>query len=265
MNISGVTDYHSRVSDVASGKNVVVCLPTYNERENLPPMVAAIRRTLPDAVVLVIDDTSPDGTGRLADELAVCDSKIVVLHRAGKEGLGPAYLDGFRLALKEFQPEIIIQMDADFSHPVESLAAMLAAVETYDLVLGTRYIPGGGTRNWSLLRRLISRFGSLYARFWLQLPFRDLTSGFKVWRSSLVAGVLGYPISAGGYVFQVETTCLAVRLGARVVEVPFVFPDRVAGASKMSWGIALEACWRLPWLALNMSGWKRNDEDKFSS
>lgn len=222
-------------------------------------MVAAIRRTLPEAVILVIDDASPDGTGQLAEGLAAFDSKIAVLHRAGKEGLGPAYLAGFRHAIKEFSPEIIIQMDADFSHPVESLLEMMAAVEEHDLVLGTRYITGGGTRNWSLLRRLISRFGSLYARFWLRLPFRDLTSGFKVWRSRLLADILDYPISAGGYVFQIETTCLAARLGARISEVPFVFPDRVAGLSKMSWRIALEACWRLPWLALILLGGKWHD------
>jgi dolichol-phosphate mannosyltransferase len=247
---SVVLDCHEPILGFAVGENVVVCLPTYNERENLPLIIAAIRRALPEAVVLVIDDNSPDRTGELAEVLAARDSKIAVLHRSIKEGLGPAYLAGFTHALNVFHPEIIIQMDADFSHPVDALPAMLAAMEYNDLVLGSRYTPGGGTKNWSFLRRLISRFGSFYARFWLCLPYRDLTSGFKVWRSSLVADLMRYPISAGGYVFQVETTSLASRLGARIIEVPFVFPDRVAGQSKMSWGIAMEACWRLPWLAM---------------
>jgi dolichol-phosphate mannosyltransferase len=252
MGNSKAVDQPGQQTAALSDGKVVICLPTYNERENLPSLLTAIRRVVPAAIVLVIDDASPDGTGSLAEQLAALDPKIAVLHRERKEGLGPAYLAGFRYALEVFRPEVLIQMDADFSHPVESLPKMLAALSEYDLVLGTRYIPGGGTENWSPLRQFLSRFGSLYARFWLRLPFRDLTSGFKVWRRSLLESILRYSVSAGGYVFQVETTCLAARLGARITEVPFVFPDRVAGKSKMSVAIALEACWRLPWLAFTL-------------
>lgn len=240
--------------EVPADRKVVICIPTYNERENLAALTAAIRNTLPAAIILVIDDASPDGTGVLAEQLAVADRKIAVLHRDRKEGLGPAYLAGFRYAIKYIQPEVLIQMDADFSHPVEALPRLLRAVASHDLVLGTRYIAGGGTQNWSLPRRLLSRFGSLYARFWLRLPLHDLTSGLKAWRSDLVEQLLRYPISAGGYVFQIETTCLAARLGAKIGEIPFVFPDRVAGSSKMSLRIAFEAFWRLPWLALTLRG-----------
>jgi dolichol-phosphate mannosyltransferase len=250
-----LTDYPVKWPEYMTGKDVVVCIPTYNERDNLADLTAEIRLTLPEAIILIIDDASPDGTGVMADGLAALDSKISVLHRERKEGLGPAYLAGFRYSLQAFKPQIIIQMDADFSHPVGSLSLLLQALADHDLALATRYLPGGGTENWSLFRQMISRFGSFYARFWLHLPFRDLTSGFKAWRAGLVQDILGYSISAGGYVFQVETTYLAVRLGAKIIEVPFIFPDRVAGKSKMSARIAFEACWRLPWLALTLK-WK---------
>lgn len=252
MEKTNTTDHSWPLPGLAAGHGVLICLPTYNERENLARLIAAIHLVLPESVVLIIDDASPDGTGALADELAVDDGKISVLHRERKEGLGPAYLAGFRHALQLFRPAIIVQMDADFSHPVASLPALLAALTEHDLALGTRYIPGGGTESWSLPRRIISRLGSLYARFWLRLPYRDLTSGFKAWRSWLVEEILSCHISAGGYVFQVETTCLASRLGARIAEVPFIFPDRMAGRSKMSFAIALEAGWRLPWLAFTL-------------
>lgn len=241
----------SLAAGIVSGRKVVVCLPTYNERENIASIAAAIRQVLPEAIILVIDDNSPDGTGAIAEQLSSVDRHLHVLHRKIKGGLGPAYMDGFRYALANFKPEAVVQMDADFSHPVADLPRMLTSLAAgYDLVLGTRYIPGGGTSNWHPLRQLISRLGSHYARFWLGVPYRDLTSGFKAWRGDLLQKLLSHEISAGGYVFQVETTCLAHRLGARIGEVPFVFPERAAGKSKMSVSIALEAGWRLPWLFL---------------
>ncbi len=228
---------------------VVVCLPTYNEKDNLAPLVRDIQRVVPEALILVIDDASPDGTGLVADALAGQDARIMVLHRKAKEGLGRAYSAGFAYALEQFQPTIIVQMDADFSHPVDILPALLDKINDYDLVIASRYVPGGGTENWNIFRRLISRFGSFYARWWLGLPVRDLTSGFKVWRSDLLARTIQGPFAGGGYVFQVATTWAAALLGARIVEVPFIFTDRQLGRSKMSAAIALEAFWRLPCLA----------------
>lgn len=231
---------------------MVICLPTYNEKENLGPLTREILRLLPAASILVIDDASPDGTGLAADALAREDARIRVLHRKAKEGLGRAYAAGFAYALEQFRPSIIVQMDADFSHPVDVVPALLDKLRDHDLVIASRYVPGGGTENWNIVRRLISRFGSFYARWWLGLPIRDLTSGFKAWRSDLLARVISGPVAGGGYVFQVETTWTAARLGARIAEVPFVFSDRQLGRSKMSAAIALEACWRLPCLALRL-------------
>ena len=234
----------------AQEKRVVVCLPTYNEKDNLAPLTRDILRLVPEALLLVIDDASPDGTGMVAEALAEADARIRVLHRKAKEGLGRAYAAGFAYALEEFKPAVIVQMDADFSHPAEVLPALLDTITHHDLVIASRYVPGGGTENWNIFRRLISRFGSVYARCWLGLPVRDLTSGFKVWQSDMLARVIREPVAGGGYVFQVETTWTAARLGARIVEVPFIFTDRQLGRSKMSAAIALEAFWRLPCLAL---------------
>lgn len=234
------------MSDNSYAKEMVICLPTYNERANLRRTAASILEAVPQVSVLVIDDSSPDGTGALADQMAREDPRISVRHRARKEGLGRAYLDGFRTVLKQPDVRLIGQMDADLSHPPDRLPAMIRAAESADLVIGSRYVPGGGTRNWNLCRKIISRFGSLYARTWLGMPVRDLTGGFKIWRRSLLETVLTHPVNAGGYVFQVETSFLAFQLGADISELPIVFTDRHVGKSKMTADIALEAFWRLP-------------------
>jgi dolichol-phosphate mannosyltransferase len=229
---------------------LVVCLPTYNERENLEAMVSALREVLPDdGRILVIDDNSPDGTGEIADRLAGELEHVDVLHRARKEGLGPAYLDGFRRAL-ELGAELVVEMDCDFSHDPADVPRLVAAAEDADVVLGSRYVPGGGTRNWGLLRRLISRGGSLYAQILLGLPIRDLTGGFKVYRRAVLETIDLDAIDSKGYAFQIEGTYRALRAGFRVVEVPIVFADREVGGSKMSRSIVLEAIWKVPALRL---------------
>jgi dolichol-phosphate mannosyltransferase len=227
---------------LAAGRGVWVVLPTYNERENLEPIAAAILAALPEASLLVVDDASPDGTGELADTLAAREPRIAVLHRAGKEGLGVAYRDGFRWVLERPQARAVVQMDADFSHDPASLPRLLAPLmEAADLVLGTRYMPGGDTVGWPWYRKLISRGGTLFARTLLLLPYRDLTGGFKAWRRELLEEIRLREIAGSGYGFQIETTWWAHRRGARIVEVPIVFRERVAGASKMSGGIVREA------------------------
>ena len=218
-----------------------VVLPTYNESQNLPGIAAAILEALPGARLLVVDDASPDGTGQLADELAVEDPRIAVLHRAGKEGLGKAYIDGFADVLQRGAGRIV-QMDADWSHSPDYLPALMAAIEQgADLVIGSRYARGGGVRDWGLLRRVVSRGGSLFARAVLRLAPHDLTGGFKAWRGGALEAIDWARVHSGGYVFQIETTYLASRAGARVVEVPIVFKDREVGSSKMSKSIILEA------------------------
>jgi dolichol-phosphate mannosyltransferase len=232
---------------------VVVCLPTYNERENIEPMVRALddvfRRHDLDARVLVIDDSSPDGTGEIADRLANEFSFLSVLHRPKKEGLGPAYLAGFVWALAT-DADRIVEMDCDFSHDPEDLPRLLAASADADLVLGSRYVEGGGTRNWGLGRRLVSRFGSLYARIILGVGIKDLTGGFKCFRRTVIEEIGLEQITTRGYAFQIETTYRALKAGCRVVEVPIVFAEREAGSSKMSRGIVLEAVTKVPALRL---------------
>jgi dolichol-phosphate mannosyltransferase len=224
----------------------LICLPTYNERENIEPMVRALRGLdLEDLHVLVIDDNSPDGTGEIADGLAEADDHVHVLHRERKQGLGPAYLAGFRRGL-ELGAEHIFEMDCDFSHDPEDVPRLVAAAEDADLVLGSRYVPGGGTRNWGLLRRFISRGGSLYAQVLLQLGVRDLTGGFKCYRREVLERIDLEAISSLGYAFQIETTYRAIRAGFRVTEVPITFVDREVGGSKMSKAIVLEAVWKVP-------------------
>jgi dolichol-phosphate mannosyltransferase len=218
-----------------------VVLPTYNEVQNLSSISSAILEALPVAHLLVVDDASPDGTGTLADSLAAVEPRIAVLHRAGKEGLGPAYVDGFAEVLAR-GAERIFQMDADWSHSPGDLPAMMAALDAgADLVIGSRYVRGGGVRDWGILRRLVSRGGSLFARLVLGLSPHDLTGGFKAWRGSTLGAIEWGRVHSGGYVFQIETTYLASRAGARVVEVPIIFKDREAGDSKMSKSIILEA------------------------
>jgi dolichol-phosphate mannosyltransferase len=229
---------------------ICVCLPTYNEHENLERMVDRLGEMLDgDGLVLVIDDSSPDGTGKLADRLAVERSWVHVLHRARKEGLGPAYLAGFRRAL-ELGADLIFEMDCDFSHDPADVPRLVAAADDADVVLGSRYVPGGGTRNWGLLRRLISRGGSLYAQLLLSVPIRDLTGGFKCYRRAVLETIDLDAIDSKGYAFQIETTYRALRAGFRVVEVPIVFTDREVGGSKMSKAIVLEAVWKVPSLRL---------------
>lgn len=224
----------------------IICVPTYNEARNIKRVTEAILYALPYASIFIIDDNSPDGTGAIADRMAEENPQISVLNRSQKEGLGRAYLDGFRTLLNRTDAELIVQMDADTSHPPDRLPDMICAAKAADLVIGSRYVPGGRTRNWNLTRRAISRFGSLYARVCMEVPVRDMTGGFKVWRRDMLKQVMAHPITSDGYAFQVETTFLANRLGGRIAEVPILFTDRNVGKSKMSMAIAFEASWRLP-------------------
>jgi dolichol-phosphate mannosyltransferase len=220
-----------------------VCLPTYNERENVERMVRALGEH--GVSVLVIDDNSPDGTGELADRLAQELDYVSVLHRERKEGLGPAYLAGFRHALAA-GAELILEMDCDFSHDPADVPRLIEATENEDLVIGSRYVDGGSIRNWGLLRRLVSAGGSFYARAILGVDVRDLTGGFKCYRRSVLETIDLDAISSRGYAFQIETTYRAIRAGFRVDEIPITFVDREQGGSKMTNAIFLEAVWKVP-------------------
>jgi dolichol-phosphate mannosyltransferase len=222
---------------------VTVCLPTYNERENLERMVRALGEH--GVSVLVIDDNSPDGTGELADELAQELPHVEVLHRERKEGLGPAYLAGFRRALAG-NAELILEMDCDFSHDPADVQRLIAATQDADLALGSRYVDGGSVGNWGLVRRGISAGGSLYARLLLGVGVRDLTGGFKCYRRAVLEAIDLDAISSKGYAFQIETTYRTLRAGFRVVEIPIRFVDREEGGSKMSRRIVLEGMWQVP-------------------
>jgi dolichol-phosphate mannosyltransferase len=225
----------------------VVCLPTYNERENLERMVRALADRA--VSVLVIDDNSPDGTGELADRLAAELDHVEVLHRDRKEGLGPAYLAGFRRALAN-GAELVLEMDADFSHDPADVPRLIGGSSEADLALGSRYVQGGSIASWGRLRRLVSAGGSLYARLLLGVPVRDLTGGFKCFRSEVLETLDLDAITSRGYAFQIETTYRALRAGFRVVELPIAFADRERGDSKMSRRIVLEAIWKVPALRL---------------
>ena len=225
----------------------VVCLPTYNERENLEAMLRALGDK--GVRVLVVDDNSPDGTGELADKLAEELDYVSVLHRPGKEGLGPAYLAGFHRALAD-GAELVLEMDCDFSHNPADVPRLVAATADADVVLGSRYVAGGGVRNWGLLRRIISEGGSWYARVLLGASVHDLTGGFKCYRRAVLESIDLDAIHSKGYAFQIETTYRALRAGFRVVEVPITFVDREAGGSKMSRAIVAEAIWKVPLLRL---------------
>jgi dolichol-phosphate mannosyltransferase len=221
---------------------VWVVLPTYDERENLEPIADAILAALPQAGLLVVDDNSPDGTGQLADTLSAQNERIEVLHRTAPRGLGIAYRDGFRWVLARPDAQAVVQMDADFSHDPKDLPRLLAPLmRDADLVLGTRYISGGQTVGWPWYRRAISVGGTTFARTILLLPYRDLTGGFKAWRRELLEQLRLRETTANGYGFQVEMTWWAHRRRARIVQIPIVFRERVAGRSKMSGGIVREA------------------------
>jgi dolichol-phosphate mannosyltransferase len=228
-----------------------VCLPTYNERENLPRMIEALRGVLREGDrVLVIDDNSPDGTGAIADGLAAEHPFVDVLHRQEKEGLGRAYIAGFHRALAD-GAELVLEMDCDFSHdPADVPRLIEAAEEGADLVLGSRYVPGGSTRNWGLARRLISRGGSVYTTLFLQMGVKDPTGGFKCFRRPVLERLDLDAITPRGYAFQIEMTYRAKQAGFTVVEIPITFVDREVGESKMSRSVVLEAIWRVPLLRL---------------
>jgi dolichol-phosphate mannosyltransferase len=229
-----------------------VCIPTFNERENLERMVRALGGVLDVERdrVLVVDDNSPDGTGRIADELAAELPWVGVLHRERKEGIGRAYLDAFRHVLRT-DSEYVLEMDCDFSHDPADVPRLIAACDDgADLALGSRYVAGGGTRNWSLLRRFISRGGSLYAQILLSAGVHDLTGGFKCFRRTVLEAVDLDAVAANGYAFQIELTYRALKKGFTVVEVPITFVDREVGGSKMSRAIVVEAVWKVPALRL---------------
>jgi dolichol-phosphate mannosyltransferase len=222
--------------------SIWIIIPTYNERENVGPIADAILATVADAHSLIVDEGSPDGTGGLADEMARTNDAIAVLHRQTKQGLGRAYVAAFRELLAR-DADIVVQIDADFSHPVRFLPSLLEPLRAgqADLVLGSRYVKGGHIPRWNVLRRLISRGGSIFAGVILLMPYKDLTGGFKAWRATVLREIDLDRLHAGGYAFQIETTFRARLAGARIVEVPITFEERRAGTSKMSMTIFTEA------------------------
>jgi dolichol-phosphate mannosyltransferase len=251
-------DDTSAAGGARSAGSVWIILPTYDEVENVAAVTRAVLSALepavPRATVLIVDDASPDGTGEVADRLAAELDGVEVLHRAAKEGLGPAYQAGFARALAA-GADLVVEMDADFSHDPAHLPALLAAARDADLVLGSRYVPGGGVRGWGPLRRVMSRGGSAYARLALGLGVRDLTGGFKAIRREVLEGIDLGSLRGQGYVFQIEVTQRAALAGFRIVEVPIVFSDRRLGYSKMSPRIAFEAAWLVPTLRWRNRRW----------
>lgn len=222
----------------------LICMPTYNEAENLRPIIQAIHDVVPEVHLLVIDDNSPDGTGNIADELAERDERVHVLHRTEKNGLGQAYIAGFKWGL-EHGYDKLVEMDADFSHQPKYLPEMIGQLDNYDVVVGSRYVAGGGTEDWGLIRKIISRGGGIYARMILGIDVQDLTAGFVAWRAETLQNIGFEQVEASGYVFQIEMKYRAHKKGYKILEVPIVFPDRIAGESKMSPNIAAEALWRV--------------------
>jgi len=239
---------------VSDPPSVWLVLPTYDEAENIEPIVAAAGERLPaGARLLIVDDNSPDGTGRIADRLAAGHDRVEVLHREAKQGLGPAYVEGFRRAL-DGGAELVAQMDADFSHDPADLPRLIEAAAGADLVLGSRYVEGGSVTDWGPVRRLVSRGGSTYARRVLGVGVHDLTGGYKVFRRRALEAIDLDTIASQGYAFQVETTYRAIRAGLRVVELPIAFSDRRVGESKMSGAIVAEAALRVPLMRAFGSG-----------
>jgi dolichol-phosphate mannosyltransferase len=230
----------------ASEPRALIVIPTYNEIENLESIVRAVLQRTPEAVhVLVVDDGSPDGTGKKADELSRADPRVHVLHRSQKQGLGPAYIAGFRWGFEQNFAQLI-EMDADFSHNPEFLPTMLSLLESNDFVIGSRYVSGGGTVNWGLMRKIISRGGSLYARMMLGAPIRDFTGGFNGWNRKVLEEINLSTLEAGGYSFQIELKYRAFKKGFRFKEFPILFEDRRVGKSKMSSKIVVEALALVP-------------------
>jgi dolichol-phosphate mannosyltransferase len=237
----------------AAMTRTLVVIPTYNERDSLAPLVAAIRSGYPDLSLLVVDDASPDGTGRLADELSANDTSISVLHRAAKDGLGVAYRAGFEWGLKQGY-ERFVEMDADGSHAPADLQRLLNASHGADLVIGSRWVPGGQVLNWPRRRLLISRAGTQYARLMLRLPVQDATAGFRVLSRRAVEAIDLDDIASHGYCFQIDVTRRLHRAGLRIAEVPVTFVERTRGRSKMTLGIVFEALWRVTWWGLARKG-----------
>ncbi|MFI5803878.1 polyprenol monophosphomannose synthase [Streptomyces sp. NPDC051561] len=224
--------------------NVLVIIPTFNEVENIKPIVARVRESVPEAHILVADDNSPDGTGKLADELAAADDQVHVLHRKGKEGLGAAYMAGFRWGM-DHDFGVLVEMDADGSHQPEELPRLLTALKGADLVLGSRWVPGGRIVNWPKYREFISRGGSTYSRLLLNVPIRDVTGGYRAFRRETLEGIGIDEVASAGYCFQVDLARRTVEAGYHVVEVPITFVERERGDSKMSNDILVEALWRV--------------------
>ncbi|MEU4134057.1 polyprenol monophosphomannose synthase [Streptomyces wuyuanensis] len=222
----------------------LVIIPTYNEAENIEPIVSRVRAAVPEADVLVADDNSPDGTGKIADELSAEDDQVHVLHRKGKEGLGAAYLAGFRWGIDNGYG-VLVEMDADGSHQPEELPRLLTALKGADLVLGSRWVPGGRVVNWPKSREILSRGGSTYSRLLLGVPIRDVTGGFRAFRKETLEGLGLDDVASQGYCFQVDLARRAVEAGFHVVEVPITFVERELGDSKMSRDIVVEALWRV--------------------
>jgi dolichol-phosphate mannosyltransferase len=222
----------------------LIVVPTYNELESLPILVSAVLQTSPGVHILVVDDNSPDGTGTLADRLAAADSRVNVLHRTEKNGLGPAYLAGFDWGLRRGYG-YLVEMDADGSHRPEDLPRLLAARNTADLVIGSRWVPGGKVEDWPFYRQLISKSGNVYANLVLGAKIHDITAGFRVYRAELLRTLDLKQISAQGYSFQIEMAWRSKQAGARIVEIPITFVERVHGASKMGLNIVVEALWRV--------------------
>jgi dolichol-phosphate mannosyltransferase len=223
---------------------VLVIIPTFNEAENIKPIVKRVRASVPEAHILVADDNSPDGTGKLADELAGADEQVHVLHRKGKEGLGAAYLAGFRWGI-DAGYGVLVEMDADGSHQPEELPRLLTALKGADLVMGSRWIPGGRVVNWPKSREFISRGGSTYSRLMLNVPMRDVTGGYRAFRKETLEGLGMDEVASAGYCFQVDLAWRAIKAGFHVIEVPITFVERERGDSKMSRGILVEALFRV--------------------
>lgn len=223
---------------------IVVIIPTFNELSTLPVIVSRVRASVPEADILVADDNSPDGTGRLADELAAADDQLHVMHRLGKEGLGAAYLAGFAWALQAGY-DVVVEMDADGSHQPEQLPRLLDALRTADLVLGSRWVPGGRTENWPKSRQLISKGGTAYTRLMLGVPIHDATGGYRAFRADTLRKLDLHEVASQGYCFQIDLAWRAVQRGLTVREVPITFVERTAGTSKMSRKIVAEALWRV--------------------